>query len=179
MPRPHRACLPDMAAISRHYDFARRPGPPTAAWLLLATGALALALGVWQYHQVRAGIVQRQAEILQATPTPRLKSAPPLDAADSLELARAQALLARDWPVLFRALESVPHKDIALLSIAAYPGRSRVVLEAEARTPQAMLAYLQALQGAASLQGMRLVRHDVRQEVAERPVKFRLEGGWP
>ena len=167
-----------MAAISRHYNFARRPGPPKAAWLLLAAGILALVLGVWQYQRIETAIARRQAEILQATAAPRVNSAPPLDAEDSLELARAQTLLARDWPALFQVLESVPHKDIALLSIAAYPGRSRVVLEAEARTPQAMLAYLQALQGTRSLPGMRLVRHEVRQDVAEHPVKFRLEGGW-
>ena len=168
-----------MPALSRHYEFARRPGPPVAAWLLLVAGIAALAAGLWQYRQVRDAIAQRQAEVQAAIPASRLKPASPLDAEDSLELARAQALLARDWPALFHVLESVPHKDIALLSITAYPGRSRVVLEAEARTPQAMLAYLQALQGARSLQGMRLVRHEVRQDVAEHPVKFRLEGGWP
>ena len=168
-----------MSVFSRHYDFARRPGPPVAAWLLLTAGAMALAPGAWQYQQVREAIVQRQAQIRLTSPAPRTKPAPALQAEDSLELARAKELLARDWPALFHALESVPHKDIALLSVAAYPGRSRVVLEAEARTPEAMLAYLQALQGAGPLRPLRLVRHEVRQDVAEHPVKFQLEGTWP
>lgn len=168
-----------MATLARHYDFARRPGPPAAAWLLLAVGCLALALGIWRYQQVGTAIAQRQAQVQAARPVSRAQPAPVLAAEDSEELAHAQALLGRDWPALFHALESVPAKDIALLSIAAYPARSRVVLEAEARNPQAMLAYLQALQGTAPLQHLRLVRHEIRQDVAEHPVKFQLEGSWP
>ena len=172
-------CLPDMATLARHYDYARRPGPPLAAWLLLAAGGLALALGVWRYQEVRAAIAQRQAQVQAARPVPRAQAVPALDSEDSEELARAQLLLDRDWPALFHTLESVPAKDIALLSIAAYPGRNRVVLEGEARSPQAMLAYLQALQNAGPLRPVRLVRHEVRQDVAEHPLKFQLDAGWP
>ncbi len=168
-----------MAMLACHYDFAHRLRPPLAAWLLLAGGSLALAAGLLQYRELRAAIAQRQAQVSTALAVPRPKPAPLLDAEDSQELARAQALLGRDWPGLFHALESVPHKDIALLSIAAYPERSRVVLQAEARTPRAMLAYLQALQEAGPLRPLRLVRHEIRQDVAEHPVKFQLEGGWP
>ena len=168
-----------MATLARYYDFAHRLRPPPAAWLLLAGGSLVLAMGLWQYRELRAAMVQRQAQVSAALPSPRAQPAPVLDAEDSQELARAQALLGRDWPALFHALESTPHKDIALLSVAAYPARSRVVLEAEARTPQAMLAYLQALQNTGPLRPLRLVRHEVRRDVAEHPVKFQLEGGWP
>jgi Tfp pilus assembly protein PilN len=82
------------------------------------------------------------------------------------------------WEDLFRAVESSPQTEVALLSIDPDAKQQRLKLTAEARNLPAMLDYVRYLQQQGSLSDIYLQSHQVQRQDPERPVRFVLIATW-
>lgn len=164
----------------------RRTRPNVLGWLLLTAGLVA-GMVVWSDFQE----AQRDAALAEA----RLSEAKRLLDADRKPAARdarsdqaSEAYLRRvsevartlhtPWGALFQAIEGATQDDIALLNIEPDPRKGLVKVGAEAKTPTAMLDYVERLQQSAPLQEVVLVSHQVRRDDPEQPIRFLISARW-
>jgi len=159
-------------------DFApRRARWP--AWLLLAAGVAVAADVALTWSELR-----REASALeQPRAARRAAAAPKAPLPEGLQRefdAARQALqeLALPWDTLFQAIEGAGSADTALLAIEPDPGKRALRIGGEARDFPAVLAYVERLAAQPVLAGVHLVNHQVREDVAERPVQFTLLATW-
>jgi hypothetical protein len=82
------------------------------------------------------------------------------------------------WGDLLESLETSPKQAVALLSVEPSVSKRMLRLTAEARTPQDMLDYLEALQHDPRLIGVVLVSHQVQSQAPGQPVRFSIQAGW-
>src|SRR6185503_4408610 len=82
------------------------------------------------------------------------------------------------WDNLFSALESSAAADVALLSIEPDGRAGTVLITGEARDYQAALGYVSKLGAAKTLRRVHLVKHEIRQGEAQRPVLFSVAASW-
>ena len=148
------------------------------AWLLLAVGLVALGEGIVGWQALRdesAALERRQAR--RAAPAPQA----PLSEAAQRELDAARLVLqalALPWEPLFRSVEAAVDRDTTLLALEPDAGKRVVRIEGEARSVLAAIAFVQRLEDAPALQGVHLLSHQVRADVAERPVHFVAAATW-
>lgn len=159
-------------------DFApRRPRWP--AWLLLAIG-LAVATDValtWTELRREAGALEQPRGARLAAAGPKA----PLPEAVQRELDAARQVLqelALPWEALFQAIEGATSADTALLAIEPDSSKRALRIGGEARDFPAVLGYVERLGAQPVLSGVHLVTHQVRDDVAERPVQFTLLATW-
>lgn len=166
-----------MAHPALDLDFGRRR-PRWPAWLLLAVGLVAAAevfVG-WQGLREEASALDRRP-VRRAAPAPRA----PVSEAEQRELDAARQVLqalALPWEPLFRSVEAVVDRDTALLALEPDAARRVVRIEGEARNALAAIAFVQRLESAPALEGVHLLSHQVRADVAERPVQFVAAATW-
>ena len=151
-----------------------------AILLLLAT-----ALGQGQ------GYLERQAELaaLQgalaariqapptrpaAAPTPRVVIAP----AQASAVNAAVMQLNLPWRDLTQALASATPPTVALLSLEPDAKRRQLRITAEARSSDAMLAYLGRMQAEEGFSSVVLTRHEVMEQDPNRPLRFQISAQW-
>ena len=82
------------------------------------------------------------------------------------------------WPELFRDLESVSDRTVALLAIQPDSATRSVRLEGEARDFKAVLGFVERLEGTPAFSTVYLASHQVRVDLPSRPVGFALASGW-
>lgn len=162
-------------------DFVHpRPRPARLGWVLLSLGvALALWSG-WRYHaQAQALEAARAVLAQQEAPraAPRRALASPRAEVSPLTEAARQALQA-DWSGLLDALEVSRPDGIALLSLELDAPQGRLRLSAQARTPGAMLDYLDRLEDV-GLRQVRLQTHQTRSEADLEYLEFAATAHWP
>jgi hypothetical protein len=165
-------------------DFAPAAGRSSRplGWLLLAAGALAATAAALQFqgasgahlresralHEIESALAQERTEGARTTP-------------DQARGARVSAAVMRElqvpWARLFAALEAVPGKGVALLSIEPSAQRQELRLVAEAKTPAAMFDFLEAL-GADPLHDVTLVSHQVQAQAPGAPIRFTARALW-
>lgn len=164
-------------------DFARTR-LPTAwwQWLLLLGAAGLSAILLINYRSYVKDINQLEREIrLADAPGAGTKSSPKMDAQTAKTVRSANQILERlhmPWETLFRDIELAQISEIALLAIEPNAERSTVMIEGEARNSSAILAYIGELEDQAALAEVRLVSHEIRQEDAEKPVRFIVTAQW-
>jgi Tfp pilus assembly protein PilN len=184
---------PTFAALT--LDFATSSqlshGSKRLGVLLLLAGALGLGIGALQLKQAyyaraaqeqRSNFISHRMQTLkeQAANTRNRKT----DVADPQELARSRAArqaateLQMPWAELLSALETAPTQNVAVLSIEPSAARRSVKLTAEAKHPQAMIAYLAALQKDKRLTQVMLTQHQVQMQTAGTPVRFQVQAYW-
>lgn len=160
-------------------DFVRRR-PAWPAWLLLAVGLgiAGDALLGWLSLRDELAQLQRRRGVPQLVATPAKE---PVNEQTQRELDAARQVLqelALPWEPLFLAIEGAIGADTALLSIEPDAGRRMVRIGGEARHYLAILNFMQRLEASQGLSGVHLLNHQVREEVAERPVQFMLAASW-
>lgn len=166
---------------SLHLDFLHpHPRPPWAAWALLAGGILLAGLAMWRHGELAGEIAREQGIALRLQADTQSPATRPRQAGASGQTAQTtvQARLELPWAHLFRSLEQLRSKHIALISLEADDRRNEATLTAEARTPEAMLAYLEDLKVRAGLQAVVLSSHEVQEEDEQRPLRFVIRLGW-
>jgi hypothetical protein len=161
-------------------DYHAPPRRRHALGLLL----LALALGgtgmlVQHYREVQQGLERAQAA--HALAGERRAPAPKKVVDDELRSAEAVVRqLALPWSAMVRTVEGAATPDVALLQMQPEARERLLRLTAEARSEQAMLAYLARLAAADSLADVHLASHQVLLEDPQRPIQFvvqaRLKG---
>lgn len=164
-------------------DFARTR-LPTAWWqwvlLLVAAGLSAILLIGYRSYVNDIKRLERQVEIASVS-AGGTKPSPKMDAQTTRTIRSANQILERlhtPWETLFRDIELAQISEIALLAIQPNAERSIVMIEGEARSSSAILAYIGELEDQAALADVTLVSHEIRREDAEKPVRFTVTAQW-
>ena len=176
-----------MKAARLHLDFApqtRRISARGAAMLLVsgvifAAGALRLGVMVADTAEQAdrlATLEARRASV--AGSTSRAKPLEPGEAARAKVVSKLSQGLTTPWADLLETLESAPIQSVALLSVEPSVAKKSIRLTAEARNPQEMLGYLDALQKDPRLSSVVLVSHQVQAQTPGSPVRFQVQAGW-
>ena len=166
-----------MARRALELDFAPR-GARWPAWLLLAAGLLAAGEAILGWQALRdevATLDHRQAR--SSAPAPGAA----VDEATQRELDAARQVLqslALPWEALFHSVEKALNRDTTLLALEPDAAKRVVRIEGEARSVLAAIAFVQRLESAPALEGVHLLSHQVRTDVAERPAQFVVMATW-
>lgn len=164
-------------------NFAARRGiAGRLSWVILAGGVIAVT-GLLVTHSQLSNEVQGL--------TLHLEEYAPSPAANEHRLAAATAMvsevrsvaveLGTPWNHVLEDLEEASRDSrgsVAVLSIAPDRSRGKLTLVAEARTLTAALTYMQRLQKSRAIAHPLLDSHEVRAEVAERPVRVQITADW-
>jgi len=169
--------IPPLLGRRFQVDFvqARAPVAPLA-WLLVAIGAVALAVALADFAPrwlERARLRQESAD-LQA----RLDSLPgvsrgPARASDAVGLAQARGVLAelnRPWPALFDQFESIGAPDVHLVQLGIDSRFQTVQMLAEATSLDRVVQFGQQFAGSNPVRSARLTHHEWRNAPAGRVV---------
>lgn len=152
---------------------ALHPGDGT--WLASAVAVLVVVLAYAGWLRAEVGRLEREAA--------RAASQAPVRATQQVALRTREAEvtaahLARGWEELFDALEaSTQARPIALLAIQPDSETHELRLRGEARSLEAALDYVVALEASGALAHVYLAQHQVSSE-PERPVRFSLIAAW-
>lgn len=122
-------------------------------------------------HRVQAAL-SKQAAQAQSAPTVHIAQAQ----ADAVNHAITQLNL--PWRVLFDAVEAATPPTIALLALEPNAAKQFVKGTAEAKTSEAMIAYIETLKRQPFFTGVLLIRHEVNAQDANRPFRFQFEAQW-
>lgn len=163
--------------LSRERDLV-----PWWQWLMLALGALSVVFVTFEFVQVRKAtkiLEQRLAEQQQRRPASGRTPAPDAATLRDIEAAnRVAARLTLPWEALFHEIEVSQTGDVALLAIEPNVARRSVQLDGEARNADATLEYIAALEAQPALANVSLLSHEIRQDDAEKPVRFSIQARW-
>lgn len=142
--------------------------------LVLCLGA---AANLYQLSRQRAAARQAQAAMARAVLVP--PAPPALIAAPQAAAVNAAALqLNLPWRALREALAAATPSTVALLALELDAGKRRLTISAEARSGEAVVAYIEQLQAQEALRGVLLLRHDVDEADPDRPLRFDLQADW-
>jgi Tfp pilus assembly protein PilN len=167
-------------------DFVARHRRADAwAWALLLVGAIALAaLVAWQQFDREPQIEARRTQLngLQSALDAHRPAAANLDDKQlATEWARAIGVageLNQPWDKLFAVMEKDIKRPVALLTLEPDAAKHELMLTAEAKNFDAMLAYYRYLQQQEMLNSVVLHAHQVNQQDKERPINFRITASW-
>jgi HAMP domain-containing protein len=157
-------------------DFIRSARSPWATRLLLGV-ALALSLDVaLSYKHLRASVAVNEARLAQGQP----RSAPARrHSAEEIAAVRETVdRLGMPWDRLFGALESAASDQVALLGVEPDPKTGTVVISGDSKDYLAALSYVLNLSQAEALNRVQLVRHEVKANDPQAPVRFAVSAGW-
>lgn len=168
-------------------DFARhRPVRRRLLIAALAAALLGCAYSAWRYVDLTRSLDAARKGILQAddaSTRARGASAVPGDTPriDPSRIAAVNGAISRlniPWSELLAAFE-LPHaNDIALIALSPDAKRRIVVVQAEARTAEAMVAFAENLRSVERFQHSHLVKHEHRAQDPGSPYRFAVEVRW-
>jgi Tfp pilus assembly protein PilN len=159
---------------------------PRGTWsLLIVLVALAgpLASSVAQYRGLQRAEAQRQAQAAQAQAR-AVARAPAAAPARTVPPAQAGAVNASvqqlnlPWRGLHDAVQAATPATIALLALEPDAKKSSVRITAEAKNSDDMIAYVEALQHIEWFSTVLLVRHEINEQDANRPIRFQIDAQW-
>ena len=150
--------------------------------LLLVIGAAALAYVANAERGMAGQIELLEARMEVLAKRSKIKPAQPIDAQQlQLEIRQANEILQQltlPWDALFKALEASSEQEIALLSIQPDVAKRLVRMGGEAKSFDALLAYITRLEHSKILNHVYLTSHEVRSQDPEKPVRFSLVANW-
>lgn len=175
-----------MNAPPLRLDLALRPHRPPAVgrWLLLVGVVLLAASVVWVDAGARLvdaaqGELDRELEWAGRHRQAGQKKPADPRALRAERAARAmQADLALPWNHLLAALEAAQRDDVALLVVEPNAAERRVRLQLQARSVDAMLAYLEGLQADGRLADVLLQTQQRGGDNSESAVRFQVGASW-
>ncbi len=119
--------------------------------------------------------IDRQAERLHEGRKPKRSG----DLDDRVKKANnVIRLLSPPWEDVFRTVEALNGKDIAVLSLEPDPSSAQVRVGAEARNTQAMIDYLERLRTSETLSPAILQSHQIMSEDPNKPIRFSFTASW-
>jgi Tfp pilus assembly protein PilN len=107
-----------------------------------------------------------------------VRAGPPLDPRASKAANQIAHELQMPWAEMLAALEAIPAPEVALLGVEPSALRHVVRITAEAKNSNAMLDYLQALQGGRQFSEVWLTSHLVQAQTPGTPVRFIVQLKW-
>ena len=82
------------------------------------------------------------------------------------------------WRGLHDAVQAATPATIALLALEPDARKSSVRITAEAKSSDDMIAYVEALQRVEWFATVLLVRHEINEQDANRPIRFQIDAQW-
>ncbi len=157
---------------------SRKPGG--VALLLLVLGVGAAGWATWDYQQSVDRVAGLSLRVAQATGTrpSGSRSAPDRVVAEAQQVALE---LQTPWTAMLNDLEAATaatQGDVSLLTVEPDRRRHQLKLTAEARSLPAALKYVQRLQKNPAIRDALLESHQIRTDVAERPVRVQIVADW-
>jgi Tfp pilus assembly protein PilN len=154
-------------------------------WLLAAAG-LALCIGaamsaaalLEQREAQRLAASKLQASLHQRTAAKPAAKPTTISEAQQIAVNHAIAQLNLPWRDMLDAVESATPKTIALLALEPDAKRSVLRVTAEAKNSDDMLDYVEEMKRQSFLDDVLLVRHEINDKDANRPLRFQLELHW-
>lgn len=155
-------------------DFAARPAPSRAAWIVLAAGliALTLAAGWWLEVHLKARSTP------ETTPAAGQSTRITVTTAQSAAINEAITILNLPWSRLFRMIEEEAAHGVAFLAVEPSAMAGSVRLSGEVRAIDDVYAMLARLRTQPQVADASLLRHEINMEDAVRPVRFAVELRW-
>ena len=157
----------------------------TGAWLLagaalllcLASAALGWRLLAQKHHDTLALNVARasvKAPAVQAVSAPHI----PISEQQASAVNAAVMQLNLPWRALRDAIGAATPASIAMLALEPDARRRTIKITAEAKTSDAMIAYIESLKEQELFTTVLLTRHEINELDANKPIRFQLEAEW-
>lgn len=154
-------------------------------WLLAGIGFVLCLGGIVAMQNLTTQQAARQAELEKVLAQAAARSAPAaqtkkssLTDAQISAVNRAIQQLNLPWSRLLTAIERATPANVALLELTPDAKRHLVKGVAEAKTINAMLAYIKRLKQQPFMGNVILTRHEISDKDANRPVRFEFEAEW-
>jgi hypothetical protein len=151
---------------------ARSPKWPGIVLLMVSLGVASELF--MRYRELQAELTRLQLAG-SLMPAQRRPAAPPSRERLDAEMRNAASVvrqLALPWAPLIQALEASATREVAILQLQPDAETRSVRLTAEARTREAMFAYLRRLAAAPVLADVHVVNHQVQRDDPQRPIQF-------
>lgn len=160
------------------FDFktgSRRPN--AAALVLLVLGGVALAASLLQLRQTDREEAVLQDEIARLELARDSRPGGKTGKHDEAKLAQSRIAASLDysWQPAFAALEAAHSGKIALVSLEAGQGKKQMSIVAEARRLADAVEYVTQLGHQNGVKRAVLLQHEVREDDAEKPVRFSVQ----
>ncbi|MDE3011254.1 MAG: hypothetical protein KGI67_10240 [Pseudomonadota bacterium] len=167
-------------------DFQR--GPARLHWssaMLLLAGAACLAV-VLDYHfslsdqlaSAEHRIDAAERTLRRQAPPPRPSGDPAIRTEQTREANEVLGLLSLPWQDALSQLEGVSRSDVALLTVEPDMEKGVIRLGGEARTYEAILAYMKLLQSRPGLSEVLLQTHQREEQKPGTPTRFLVTARW-
>jgi Tfp pilus assembly protein PilN len=165
----------------RRLDFLARAPQPWAGVVLAALAGLLLgaaAFSAWRLEQdnrlALAALNERAAKLLP--PAPRKLSE--AERVRHAQAARVAAELRAPWADLLATFEEHGRNDIGLLKLEPDAKAGAVRITGQARSAQALFAYLRELEADPRLVQVALSSHQAERDTPGEPLRFVIQAGW-
>jgi len=162
-------------------DFVRREraiAPAGAVVLLIAVVSTAI-LGLHYRERLQQADALEARIAAQAGPARSERRAPVEVRAGEAEGARrVMGQLALPWSPLFAALEASLDERVALLGVVPDPRGGQLRINAEAKTLQDALAFVERIGRLDILRDAHLADHEIRTQDPQKPVRFTVSARW-
>lgn len=158
-------------------DLLPRRRVPLAVWLMLLSGVVLGGDALLRVAELRETLTAAS----QPAARPRPAATTALDPALARELRvaeRAVEHLALPWDELFRQVEAASYERVALLAIEPDAHKRELSITGEALDYLAVLTYVARLGEHGMLSDVHLVRHEMREDVPQRPLQFTVAARW-
>ena len=126
-------------------------------------------------HQALRDVQARHAERSVRQPIP---ATPDIEPAQASAVNAAVSQLNLPWRDLLDAIEAATPSTIALLSIEPDARKRSVRGSAEAKTSDAMIAYVESLKKQGYFSAVTLSRHEINEQDPNAPLRFQFEARW-
>jgi len=157
----------------------------TLGLALLVAGIVAGSISLWQYAIAARELERIEAEIqLTSGAAKRQRIAPAAQAAAQVSARKVNAInsaIARlniPWGKMFAAFEADKPRDVALLALLPDARKRRLVVQAEAANPRAMVEFVERLRAVPLFEEAFLVKHERRDQETGQPYRFAIEVRW-
>lgn len=167
-------------------EFAQyRPGTSWATWAAISLALLTLFASLAHYIDRRGEFDRLQTAIAaaQAAHQPPRRALP---AKPGLALAEAQVRainaaveqLNLPWSGIFRLIEAAKPDNVALLALEPDGKKHLIRIQAEAKTAQHMLAFVDQLRAQPEVDTAYLIKHEINDRDPNKPYRFAAELRW-
>lgn len=157
----------------------------TLGLALLVVSIVAGSISLWEYASAARELERIEAEI-QFTAgtgqrdhsTPAVQAVPRISTQKVNAINNAIARLNIPWGELFAAFEADKPKDVALLALLPDARKRRLLVQAEAANPRAMIEFVERLRAVPLFEEAFLVKHERRDQEIGQPYRFAIEVRW-
>ena len=165
-------------------DFSGRR-PPPSAWSLaiFMVGAMVCISAAWRLGDLsiregRATADVNRAQVAAAARRPAASTPVALPEAKIAAINSAITQLNLPWQPLFRSIEGVKPKNVALLGLEP-DGKKRVLrILAETKQPEDMIDFVRLIREQPQLADATLIKHETNMQDPNRPIRFLVEAVW-